>query len=247
MIKTAWLLVVMAGLSVVGVAQSGVSTTTMSVPDSPVQQIASEKRPLEYGVLAQGGVGLTEDRDGFRLIMAGAHLGKVLTPVVGKGFFRGQFEYAGEFFPFWQSYTPVFQRANCAATPQPGLYCSPYFTTGGTYTGVSITPIMLRWNFMRGKRFMPWAQGAGGLLWTNHKYPAFGSPVLSLSQDGPATETSVFNFTPQGGVGFHYFVKQRRSIDFSANGVHISSASLGDKNPGINASVQFSLGYTWWR
>jgi lipid A 3-O-deacylase len=33
---------------------------------------------------------------------------------------------------------------------------------------------------------------------------------------------------------------------FSANAVHISSASLGDKNPGVNASVQFQIGYTWW-
>ncbi|XWK52478.1 acyloxyacyl hydrolase [Tunturiibacter empetritectus] len=52
---------------------------------------------------------------------------------------------------------------------------------------------------------------------------------------------------PQGGVGLHYFLRPRRSIDFSANGVHISSASLGDRNPGVNASVQFSLGYTWWK
>jgi hypothetical protein len=32
----------------------------------------------------------------------------------------------------------------------------------------------------------------------------------------------------------------------AASGVHISSASLGDKNPGVNASVQFQIGYTWW-
>jgi len=57
----------------------------------------------------------------------------------------------------------------------------------------------------------------------------------------------VWNFTPQGGVGMHYFFKDKRSVDFSANAVHISSASLGDKNPGVNASVQVSLGYTWWK
>jgi hypothetical protein len=97
-----------------------------------------------------------------------------------------------------------------------------------------------------GRRWVPWAQGAGGLLWTNHKFPAFGSSTLSLSQDGTNTETSVWNFTPQGGVGIRYFLSPRRSIDFGANGIHISSASLGDKNPGINASVQFSLAYSWW-
>jgi len=29
--------------------------------------------------------------------------------------------------------------------------------------------------------------------------------------------------------------------------VHISSASLGDRNPGVNASVQVQLGYTFWK
>jgi lipid A 3-O-deacylase len=244
--------IVLMSASSFAAAQSS-SAAVVAPVVSPVQRIASHQA-WEYGALAQGGVGLTENRDSFRFLMAGAHLGRVLTNNSGHRLWSGQFEYAVEFFPYWQSFSPKFQRANCSANPGPGLtfvslglYCSNTFTTGGTYTGTTITPIILRWNFTHGRRFMPWAQAAGGLLWTNHKYPSFGSPQLSLSQDGPATETSVFNFTPQGGVGFHYFLNDRHSIDFSANGVHISSASLGDKNPGINASVQFSLGYTWWK
>jgi lipid A 3-O-deacylase len=31
------------------------------------------------------------------------------------------------------------------------------------------------------------------------------------------------------------------------NVVHISSASLGDKNPGVNSSLLFSVGYSWWK
>jgi len=31
------------------------------------------------------------------------------------------------------------------------------------------------------------------------------------------------------------------------NGVHISSASLGDRNPGVNALVQIQLGYSFWK
>ena len=85
------------------------------------------------------------------------------------------------------------------------------------------------------------------MLWTNHKYPAFGGPPYTVQNDGPNADASVWNFTPQGGVGLHYFVKPRRSIDFGANAIHISSASLGDKNPGVNASVQFTLGYSWWK
>lgn len=208
----------------------------------------SGKLPLEFGVLVQSGVGLTENRNSFKFLMAGVHAGKVLTGDYLRGPLHGNFEYAVEAFPFWQSYTPKFQRAQCSAVPgSDNLSCSPLYTVGGTYSGVSITPIILRWNFTGTRRISPWAQAAGGVLWTNHKYPAFGQGPLNLANDGPNTDASVWNFTPQGGVGLHYFVSSRRSIDFSANAVHISSASLGDKNPGVNASVQFTIGYSWWK
>jgi lipid A 3-O-deacylase len=240
-----------------GYASSSVSAEAGASAAAPAQAVAagqtpfSEVRsglPFEMGVLVQGGSGLTENRDGFKFLMAGVHAGKVLTPDFGKGFLRGDFEYAVEVFPFWQSYTPTFQRANCVATSTLNVIsCSPLYTTGGTYTGASVTPIILRWNFKGKGRLVPWAQAAGGLLWTNHKYPAFGQGPSNLGNDGPNTDASVFNFTPQGGVGVHWFVRPNRSIDFGANGIHISSASLGDKNPGVNASVQFNVGYTFWK
>jgi lipid A 3-O-deacylase len=214
---------------------------------SPVA-LQAAKMPWEFGVLFQGGKGFTDDRDDFQFLMAGVHLGKVLTPQSGKGILRGNFEYAGEFFPYWQSNTPTFQRYSCTATDNPLVVnCSPPYTVGGTYHGMSITPIMLRWNFTHGKKIMPWAQAAGGVLWTNHKYPAYGQGPVNIGNDGPNADASVWNFTPQGGIGMHYFVKENRSFDLSANGVHISSASLGDRNPGVNASVQFSIGYSWWK
>jgi hypothetical protein len=216
------------------------ATNAFSGPTAP--------KPFEFGVIAQGGVGLTENRGGFKFLMAGVHAGKVLYRHDKPGFFHGNFEYAVELFPYWQSYTPKFERASCVAGAVSGeIICSPYYTVGGTFSGVTGTPIILRWNIASKGKFTPYLQGAGGLLWTNHKYPAFGSPVLNLINDGPNTDASVWNFTPQGGIGFHYFLRPRRSIDFGANAVHISSASLGDKNPGVNASVQFSLGYTFWK
>lgn len=218
---------------------------------NPLHSDAGAARlPFEFGAIVQGGNGLTQNREGFHFLMAGVHAGKVLTGNFGPGLLHGNFEYAAEAFPFWQSYTPKFQRANCVAgVAQGSIICSPLYTVGGTYTGASVTPIILRWNFAGTRKMSFWAQGAGGLLWTNHKYPAFGDPSapLTLASGGPNTDASVWNFTPQGGVGLHYFVKPRRSIDFGTNAVHISSASLGDKNPGVNASVQFSLGYSWWK
>jgi len=208
-----------------------------------------DRSPWEYGVAMQGGVGLTEDRGGFKFLMAGVHGGKVLTRTVGPGPLRGNFEYAVEVFPLWQSYTPSFERALCVASALApgGVSCSAPYTVGGTYTGASITPIILRWNLVGTRRAAFWLQGAGGVLWTDHKYPAYGGAPYSVVNDGPYADTSVWNFTPQFGVGMHYFVRAKRSLDVGANAIHISSASLGDRNPGVNASVQFTLGYSWWK
>jgi hypothetical protein len=239
---------------------AGAQTASRGAGVAITNPLRQEARPFNFGGLLQGGFGVTEDRGGFKFFMAGVHAGKVLTGNSGGGMMRGNFEVAMEAFPFWQSYTPTGLRQNCTVTAGPvggvGAQCSAPFTIGGTFTGASITPIILRWNFAGSRRVAPWAQGAGGLLWTNHKYPAFGGPPLSstagfsystLGDNGPNDETSVWNFTPQFGVGVHYFTSARRSIDLGANAVHISSASLGDKNPGVNASVQFTLGYSWWK
>jgi hypothetical protein len=45
----------------------------------------------------------------------------------------------------------------------------------------------------------------------------------------------------------HIFLKPGRALTWTLRAVHISSASLGNHNPGVNASVQASLGYTWFK
>lgn len=199
--------------------------------------------PWELGAFLQGGLG-TENRSDFHFLSAGVRLGKVMTNPHLPGILRGQFEYAGELMPYWQAFTPAPHMGETPVVSPSGqlvgLAEMPY--GGGTFTGFSITPIILRWNFTPTRRFAPWFQGAGGLVYTTHKFP----PDVLVPHGQPGA-TSVFNFTPQFGVGFHYFIAPRRSIDFAANAIHISSASLGDKNPGVNATVQFQIGYTWWR
>jgi lipid A 3-O-deacylase len=228
----------LAPLSGVGfaAAQTAAPVTPASPSAASPSAVLSE-RPWEIGAVLQGGFG-TGSQTSYGFFSAGVHGGKVLTHPLLPGLLRGQFEYAVEVFPLWQSYTPAphLQQVYGAA---PGDL-APF--GGGTFTGVSVTPIILRWNFETKSRFVPWAQGAGGVVWTDHKYP----PDYLVPQGTPGG-TSVFNFTPQFGVGFNYFVKPKRSISFAANAVHISSASLGDHNPGVNATVQFELGYNWWK
>ena len=178
--------------------------------------------------------------------MAGIHAGKVLTRNAGPGILHGNFELAGEFFPFWQSYTPKFQKVSCVPIPgSSSITCSAPYTVGGTFTGMTLTPVIFRWNFAGNHRIAPWNRVACGVR-TNPQIPR-RCPIPGLASNGPNADASVWNFTPQGGVGLHYFLRPKRSLDLSANAIHISSASLGDKNPGVNASVQISLGYTWWK
>ncbi len=215
--------------------------------DNPVAQVRKDMS-WEYGPFVNGGTGLG-NRDNFQFLSAGVQVGKPLTPVLRAGIFSGQFEYGVNIMPLWQAYTPApheqtffYTGGNCPA----GEECSFEGPDGGgTYHGVSITPMILRWNFLtKSRRFQPWFQGAGGLIYTTHKFP----PDLLVPHNTPGGGgTSVWNFSPQGGGGFHYFIRPKRSIDVGVNGVHISSASLGDRNPGVNASIQVQVGYTFWK
>jgi lipid A 3-O-deacylase len=107
------------------------------------------------------------------------------------------------------------------------------FTPNGAVYGASIKPFILRWNFTANRRVVPYFHFAGGVLFT--------------TSDVPPPDTSSINFTPQLGGGIHWFVRPERSVDFGLDLVHHSNASLGDHNPGYNASIFVSVGYTWYK
>jgi len=210
----------------------------------PVAQVR-DARSWEFGPFGNFGFGVG-DRSAYKFLSAGFQLGKPVTPVLRAGILSGQFELSGNVMPLWQAYTPA-PHQQTFYYPGPGCPaggCSYVaLEGGGTYYGVSLTPVIFRWNFLTSsRRFQPWFQGAGGLIYTTHKFPP-----AQLVPHGTPGGTSVWNFSPQGGVGVRYFVRPKRSIDLGVNAVHISSASLGDKNPGVNASIQVQMGYTYWK
>lgn len=226
-------------------AQTTSSTGPVQVSDPASSPAAAElaRRPWEWGPFFQGGKGIGGDRADYKLFNAGVRLGKVITNPFLPGLLRGQFEYAGEIMPYWEAITPpphiqLVTYTN-PVTGQHGSYYAPF--GGGNFHGASITPIILRWDLQPRGKWAPFFQGAGGLIYTTHKFPPD-----QLVQHGKPGGTSVWNFSPQGGVGIQYFVRPNQSFMLEASGVHISSASLGDKNPGVNASVMFQIGYTWW-
>jgi len=105
-----------------------------------------------------------------------------------------------------------------------------FWIRGGQYAA-GINPFIAKWNFTRPCKISPYIAAVGGVLFSTHKLPP--------------GDTSNVNFTSGGEVGAQWFRKGRNSINVSAKVYHLSNASLGRKNPGINGAVQFMLGYAW--
>lgn len=97
--------------------------------------------------------------------------------------------------------------------------------------GFSANPVVLKWDFPARGKVKPFFVAQGGLLLTN----------LNI----PPGDTSSVNFTSGGGLGLNVLTRENRAVTFDVRAVHLSNASLGNHNPGINASLQFSLAYTW--
>jgi hypothetical protein len=205
--------------------------------NNPVAQVRDNKS-WEYGPFVNYGNGVG-NRDNFQFLRAGFQLGKIITRPMHTWPLPGQFELGGSIMPLWLAFTPPPHQQIFDYNGQ--SYYAP--VGGGTYIGVSVMPVIFRWNFLtKSRRIQPWFQAAGGVIYTTHKFP----PDVLVPHGTPGG-TSVWNFSPQGGFGIHYFKRSGRSIDIGVNAVHISSASLGDRNPGVNASVEAQVGYTFWK
>ena len=140
-------------------------------PDNPVAQVR-DQQSWEVAPFVNYGNGFG-NRDQYKFFWAGAEFGKILTPVIPAGFATGQFQFAGNIMPLWQAYTPAPHTAlyTCQAPSGKSVPCELPMG-GGTFYGVSLTPVILRWNFLsHSHRWQPWFQGAGGLIYTTHKFP----------------------------------------------------------------------------
>lgn len=99
--------------------------------------------------------------------------------------------------------------------------------------GIGVNPVIVKWNFTGGRKVAPYFLGQAGVLWSAHNVPP--------------GDTSHFNFITGAGVGLNYFVRPNRSWNIDLRSTHLSNSSLGSHNPGVNASLQLSVGYNWWK
>ena len=106
------------------------------------------------------------------------------------------------------------------------------FWIGGNaqYAG-AIDPFIAKWNFTGGETVSPYVAAVGGVVFS--------------SKDLPVPNSSQVNFTSGMEMGAQWFRQSKNSIDFAVKIYHLSNASIGTLNPGINGAVQFMVGYTW--
>jgi hypothetical protein len=106
-----------------------------------------------------------------------------------------------------------------------------FWVNGSGQYAAAINPFIAKWNFTNGCKVAPYVAAVGGVVFSTSNLPP--------------GDTSVVNFTSGVEMGAQWFRRERNSIDFSVKVYHLSNASLGTQNPGINGAVQFMMGYTW--
>ena len=89
---------------------------------------------------------------------------------------------------------------------------------------------MLRYNFLQLARVVPFIEAGAGVVGTDFD--------LKGQSDG-------FNFSLQGGLGFHFFVLPQVALTAESRFHHISNAGLRQPNSGINDCV-FLIGTSFF-
>jgi Lipid A 3-O-deacylase (PagL) len=106
-----------------------------------------------------------------------------------------------------------------------------FWISGNAQYAGAIDPLVGKWNFTAGKTVSPYIAAIGGVVFSPSNLPP--------------GDTSQINFTSGAELGAQWFRNSKNSINFAVKIYHLSNASIGTLNPGINGAVQFTAGYTW--
>ena len=100
-----------------------------------------------------------------------------------------------------------------------------FWVGGNAQYAAAINPFIAKWNFTNGCKVAPYIAAVGGIVFSTSNLPP--------------GDTSVVNFTSGPELGLQWFRKGNNSLDFAVKVYHLSNASIGNQNPGINGAVQF--------
>ncbi len=109
----------------------------------------------------------------------------------------------------------------------------PVFPPSDGVWGGSIRPVIWKWNFTHGRKIAPYFAAEGGIVFTRDNIPP--------------GDTSQVNFTPGAAFGANFFLKRHRSFFLEGNLGHLSSASLGNHNPGYNVTFLVTAGFSFFK
>jgi hypothetical protein len=102
-----------------------------------------------------------------------------------------------------------------------------YGPKGGFLGGANV---VLRYNFLSFERLVPFVELGAGV--------AYLELDLESQSDGIA-------FTPQGGLGLHWWLSPQTSLTAAWRLHHVSNAGIGADNDGINESLLL-IGVSWF-
>jgi hypothetical protein len=114
---------------------------------SAFAQVRPAKGLWDWGAYVSGGPSVEGGRRDTQVFNLRARVGKVLTGQHGRGFLRGNFEYAVDIVPLYL----VFQQTR--------VY------------GGGFDPLVLKWNFTATRHETPYLELGGGTLFTTHEVP----------------------------------------------------------------------------
>lgn len=193
------LLTTITGLSIAspGEAQPRIGTPpapSASVEAAPVLDRGATEWMSTIG--SAWGQAVLDSAGGQRYLSQTVSWGKVLTGAKSHGALRGRFEWAVEVIPVFGQYHP-----------------------DDAY-GVGVSPFAWRWNFEPHRKLAPFAEIAGGLLWTSQPVP-------------PGTTGA--NFMGHAGVGLRRMIHRTQALVVAYRFDHISNGNRVERNPGVNA------------
>lgn len=177
-------------------ADNGAAQPLVPTDVTPVFAVGATEWMVNFGPAF--GVEVFHSAGGHRYALQTISWGRVLTRPRGQGAWRGRFEWAFEVVPVYGQFQPT-----------------------RTY-GFGFTPLVWRWNFEPRGNLAPYAELAGGALWTRNPVP-------------DATTTT--NFTAHLGGGVRLFVRSQQAMVLGYRFHHISNGNRLDRNPGVNAHV----------
>jgi hypothetical protein len=149
------------------------------------------------------GIVIFHSAGGHRYFLPALSWGRILSGPVGPGVLRGRFQWSFEVVPLFGQFAPE------------------------NTLGLGLTPLLWRWNFEPRGRFAPFAELAGGGLWTRDPVPS---------------RTTTANFTAHAAYGIRYFLRPHAALVASYRLHHISNGNRLERNPGVNAHVlQFGV------